>query len=186
MNSAALASDWRTAIVDGNLRSVVRDQDGVVRHTDNPAFPQYPSHRALYFLAAEFIHDSENLIQVPADGLGFPQSQHGLGDGVDKDHTAPRIRGNHRVANTGERGTKRVPHLLTFFESRLLRQERISEVAVLDLNSTEHLVEAIGERAQFVPGELSRADAIVPGLRHTARGVGKLRNRLCDDRPQFR
>ena len=133
LNSAALATNGRTTIVDRNLGSVVCDQDGVVRHADNSAFPQYPRHRALHFLAAELIHDLEDLIQLPADGLGFLQPQHRLGDGVDKDHAALCIRGYDCVSDTGERGTKRVPHFLTFFQGRLLRQERISEVAVLRL-----------------------------------------------------
>ena len=62
-------SNGCAAVINRMLVAITRNQNGMIRETDNHSFTQYPCHRALDFFARIGIDDLEHRITVHAQRM---------------------------------------------------------------------------------------------------------------------
>ena len=92
-------------VVNGPFRAVLGDEQAVVRQPDDHALPQGSHRGTLDRLAALFVDDAEHAVERSARRLLQHPAGQGLRDRVEEGDAALGVRGNHRIANAGERDT---------------------------------------------------------------------------------
>jgi hypothetical protein len=93
-------------VSDGDFASIAREEQGVVRQSDDGAFAQHARHGVLHRRARLFVDDAEHLGEWFAARLGFAPAGQLFGDGIHSRHASLSIRGNDRIADAVEGGAQ--------------------------------------------------------------------------------
>jgi hypothetical protein len=102
-DAAALVPDRGGAVVNGSLRAVLRDEERVVRKSDNRSFPERPEGRVLDRLAGVLVDDAEHPVERLPGGVILAPPGQLLGDGVEVGDVAAGVGREDGIADAGER-----------------------------------------------------------------------------------
>ena len=95
-------ADGRTAVGDGPLRAVTRDQRGVIGEPDDDALGQHPGDGILRLGARLLVDDVEDLLERASDRLLLRPTGQPFGDRVDAGDAPCCVGGEHGVADAVE------------------------------------------------------------------------------------
>jgi hypothetical protein len=104
-NFPLVVADRGGTVINGSFRAVLGDEQAVVGQPDDHAVAQGSDGWTLHRLAAHFVDDAEHAVERLARCLLQRPAGQGLSDRVEERNPPLGVRGNHRIANAGERDT---------------------------------------------------------------------------------
>ena len=112
---AVLSPNRGGTVVDGPLRAVLGDEDGMVRQPDHPPFPQDLADRVLDRRACMLVDDLENDLQRSSHRLVLRPAGQRLGDGVQERDPPLGVGREDRIPDAGEGDAQPLPLFLRLF-----------------------------------------------------------------------
>src|SRR5207302_2693421 len=110
-DSARAIANGRTAVVDGSLGAVGRDQDGAVGQADDVTLAEDAGDRALDDLPALLVHDAKDVrADLPASVGRAPPGQ-AFGDRIHEDDPPLSVGRDHGATDAFERAFQPFPLL---------------------------------------------------------------------------
>jgi len=93
-------------VSDGDFASIAREEQGVVRQSDDDAFAQHARHGVLHRRARLFVDDAEHLGERFAARFGFAPAGQLFGNWIHSRHASLSICGDDRIADAVECGAQ--------------------------------------------------------------------------------
>jgi hypothetical protein len=149
------------AVLDGSLRPVTGDEDGVVRQAGDHTSSYGLQGRVLDRLPCRFVDNLEDNREGPADGVGPLPAGQGFRHAIHKRDSAVGISADDRVADARERQTQPFGMLGPRLLDALARLE--DDLRVLQGDGTELFVLVVQSRHQRPP--IGSAASAVPSTR---------------------